>query len=71
MDKIWLANNLDLAMTPYKVLGTDCEQGYLEFVANCRTLAMIQYDRSVFHTFSDDSIELFMENYLKGKYDNW
>jgi len=25
MDKIWLANNLDLAMTPYKVLGTDCE----------------------------------------------
>lgn len=25
MDKIWLQNNLDLAMTPYKVLGTDCE----------------------------------------------
>ncbi len=25
MDKIWLANDLDLAMTPYKVLQTDCE----------------------------------------------
>ena len=41
MDKIWLANDLDLSMTPYKVVGTDCEQGYLEFVANCKTLAYI------------------------------
>jgi phosphatidylinositol kinase/protein kinase (PI-3 family) len=48
MDKIWLANNLDLAMTPYKVLGTDCEQGYLEFVANSTTLAAIQYKEGIF-----------------------
>lgn len=68
MDKIWLANNLDLAMTPYKVLGTDCEQGYLEFVANCKTLAMIQYERSVFNTFSDDTIEKFMEAFCRKKY---
>lgn len=25
MDRIWLDNKLDLAMTPYKVVGTDCE----------------------------------------------
>ncbi len=68
MDKIWLANNLDLAMTPYKVLGTDCEQGFLEFVANCKTLAMIQYERSIFNTFSDDTIESFMEGHLRSKY---
>ena len=24
MDRIWLDNDLDLAMTPYKVMGTDC-----------------------------------------------
>ena len=41
MDRIWLDNNLDLAMTPYKVLGTDCMQGYLEFNLNCTTLADI------------------------------
>jgi hypothetical protein len=37
-------------------------------VANCRTLAWIQYERSVFHTFSDDTIEKFMESYLKERY---
>lgn len=41
MDRIWLDNDLDLAMTPYKVLGTDCEQGFLEFNLNSETLAMI------------------------------
>lgn len=70
MDKIWLANNLDLAMTPYKVIGTDCEQGFLEFVGDCKTLAYIQYKRSVFNTFSDDTIEKYMEHYLKKKYPN-
>ncbi|CDW85366.1 phosphatidylinositol 3-and 4-kinase family protein [Stylonychia lemnae] len=72
MDKIWLANNLDLAMTPYKVMGTDCEQGYLEFVGNCKTLAYIQYKRSIFNTFSDDTIEKYMTHYLGKKYpDDW
>ena len=39
MDKIWLQNNMDLKMTPYKVIGTHCMQGYLEFVPDCMTLA--------------------------------
>lgn len=43
MDKIWLAHNMDLKMTPYKVIGTDCMQGFLEFVQNSTTLASIQY----------------------------
>ena len=43
MDKIWLSNNLDLKMTPYKVTGTHCMQGFLEFVGNCKTLAYMQY----------------------------
>lgn len=41
MDRIWLDNDLDLAMTPYKVMGTDCMQGYLEFNLNSVTLAYI------------------------------
>ncbi len=71
MDKIWLDNSLDLAMTPYKVVGTDCEQGFLEFVGNCKTLAYIQYKRSIFHTFSDNSIEAYIEHYLRKKHKDW
>jgi phosphatidylinositol kinase/protein kinase (PI-3 family) len=41
MDRIWLENKMDLAMTAYKVIGTDLEQGFLEFNANCVTLADI------------------------------
>lgn len=41
MDRIWLDNDLDLAMTPYKVLLTDCMQGFLEFNLNSVTLADI------------------------------
>ena len=43
-DKIWLREKLDLKMTPYKVIGTDCMQGYLEFVDDCETLAKMQYE---------------------------
>ncbi len=68
MDKMWLANNLDLAMTPYKVLGTDCEQGYLEFVQNSDTIAYIQYHESVFKTFYDNTIEKFMTAYMQKNY---
>ena len=69
MDKMWLANNLDLAMTPYKVLGTDCEQGYLEFVQNSDTLAAIQYKETVFNTFSNSTVEDFMTKYMKEKHE--
>ena len=41
MDRIWLDHDLDLAMTPYKVVPTDCMQGYLEFNLNTVTLADI------------------------------
>mmetsp|Transcript_31213 Transcript_31213/g.47795 ORF Transcript_31213/g.47795 Transcript_31213/m.47795 type:complete len:151 (-) Transcript_31213:901-1353(-) len=64
MDKIWLAHNLDLKMTPYKVIGTDCMQGFLEFVQDCNTLAEMQYngkrllsktkEGNIFNTFHDD-----------------
>lgn len=40
MDIIWLKHSLDLKMSPYDVVGTDCMQGYLEFVDNSMTLAM-------------------------------
>ncbi len=41
MDKIWLDHELDLSMLPYKVIGTGCEQGYIEFMQNSSTLAEI------------------------------
>jgi len=49
-----------MCMMPYKVIGTGCEQGYLEFVGNSTTLAYIQYHKSIWKTFSDDSIDKFM-----------
>ena len=73
MDKIWLDNDLDLKMTVYKTLGTDCEQGYLEFNENCYTLAYMQYHEGLFHTFAEDSIEVFIAKKLVEEYygDKW
>lgn len=47
-------------MLPYKVIGTGCEQGYLEFVGNSTTIAAIQYEKGLFKTFSDDTLWNFM-----------
>ena len=60
MDKIWLENQLDLAMTPYKVIGTDCEQGYMEYVSNSQTLAFMQYKDSLLGTFGNDTVKKYM-----------
>jgi phosphatidylinositol kinase/protein kinase (PI-3 family) len=60
MDKIWLDAELDLQMTPYKVIGTGCEQGYLEFVGNSVTIAFIQYEKGILKTFSDNTLEKYM-----------
>ena len=68
MDRIWLDNDLDLAMTPYKVVLTDCMQGYLEFNLNSVTLADIQHKdlKSLYHTFSDTSVhDFFVEEIIK------
>lgn len=65
MDRIWLDNKLDLAMTPYKVVGTDCEQGFVEFVGDTATLAAMQYDGGLFETFADDTVEKFMLKKVK------
>ena len=65
MDRIWLDNDLDLAMTPYKVLTTDCEQGFMEFNANAATLAEIQYEYSLINTFSDTTIMNWFKKHIK------
>lgn len=68
MDRIWLDNDLDLAMTPYKVVPTDCMQGYLEFNLNSVTLADIQHKdkQSLLHTFSDTSVHDFFVDKVIG-----
>lgn len=74
MDKMWLDHNLDLKMTPYKVIGTHCMQGYLEFIPNSVTLAYMQYQGSlkfvsdkcnIFNTFKNDMVMKFMVNKTK------
>ena len=60
MDKIWLDHNLNLSLIYYKVIGTGCEQGYLEFMGNSTTLAHIQYKKGLFKTFSDHTLLKFM-----------
>lgn len=61
MDRIWLDNELDLAMTPYKVLVTGCEQGIMECNLNAVTLADIQHKghTSIMNAFSNTSITEF------------
>lgn len=46
-----MANSLNLRMTPYKVTGTDCMQGFLEFNENTETLATMQYAGTMFPLF--------------------
>ncbi len=65
MDRLWLSHNLDLRMTPYRVLGTDCEQGFVEFVGNTATLAKMQYIDGLTKTFADDTVEKFMTKETK------
>ena len=69
MDRIWLDNHLDLAMTPYKVLPTNCMQGYLEFNLNAVTLADIQHKdkQSLLHTFTDSSVYDFFVTKIIGQ----
>ena len=59
LDRIWLENQLDLAMSVYKVIGTDLEQGFLEVNTNCTNLADIQVMGGISNTFSDNTIDLF------------
>lgn len=67
MDKIWLREKLDLKMTPYKVIGTDCMQGYLEFVDDCETLATMQFEnpidgtKTMWDTYNDYKVQIWME----------
>ena len=69
MDRIWLDNDLDLAMTPYKVLATDCEQGFMEFNANAETLAEIQYGDGLLNTFSDNTVMTWFKKKIKTEID--
>ena len=67
MDRIWLDNDLDLAMTPYKVLGTDCEQGFLEFNNNAATLAEIQYGKGLLYTFDEKTVMNWFRDKIKSQ----
>lgn len=72
MDKIWLDNNMDLKLTPYRIMGTNCMQGFLEFNQNSVTLAYMQYQgnlkyfcdprkpTNIFNTFDNNCVERFM-----------
>jgi phosphatidylinositol kinase/protein kinase (PI-3 family) len=53
IDEILKENKIDLCLAPYKVIGTGFEQGFLEFVSDSITIAEIQYNKSVWNTFSN------------------
>jgi len=61
IDKIWLENNLDFKMSPYRVLGTGDQQGYLEFVSRSKTLADLQRMKT-FGAFKDEVITEYFHN---------
>jgi len=67
IDEIWKENDLDLGLTPYTVIGTGFEQGFLQFVSDSVTIAEIQYKKSIWNTFSENSIKNFMVNHFKEK----
>ena len=65
IDEIWKENGLDLCLMPYTVIGTGFEQGFLQFVSDSITIAEIQYKKSVWNTFSENSIKNFMVSHFK------
>ena len=67
MDRIWLDNDLDLAMTPYKVINTGCDQGMMEFLHPTVTMADIQHKdfKSLKSTFSERTVQEFFENEIE------
>ena len=58
MDRIWLNEQKDLKMSCYTVMGTGCEQGWMEFNLGCVTLADMQHRSgdSTFSTFTDTTV---------------
>ena len=54
-------------MTAYKVLGTDLEQGFLEFNLNCTTLADIQVIGGRTNTFSEKTIDNFFRESIRNE----
>ncbi|CAI2363182.1 unnamed protein product [Moneuplotes crassus] len=65
IDEIWKENGLDLCLAPYQVIGTGFEQGFLEFVGDSVTIAEIQYKKSIWNTFSENSIKNFLVQNFK------
>ena len=68
IDEIWKENNLDLCLTPYSVVGTGFQQGFLQYVSDSITIAEIQYKKSIWNTFSENSIKNYMVKNFKEKF---
>jgi hypothetical protein len=79
MDKLWLQKGLNLYMTPYECIGTDCMQGYVEFVPASVTIAMMQYGTweenpkadthfpNIWNTFKDSSVMDFFVGFTENE----
>lgn len=59
MDRLLKLENLDLCLTPYKVLATGHDEGMLEFIPS-RSLAQVQINA---HTYFSQSFVIWTLSY--------
>ena len=65
IDRIWKSVNLDLRLTPYRVLATGPDDGLVEFIENTTTLTDVLKDFN-----QDVSLQLYMVLYVYILYSN-
>ena len=71
MDKLWLANGLDLKMSAYRVIETGMECGMIEVVPNAQTNAQIQKQYGgVTAAFSDKPLSEWLQKNNPNEHDH-
>lgn len=70
MEQIWLAEGMNLRLTPYGCIATGDEVGMLEIVPDSETIAMIETSQGgTFGSLKDTPIRKFLERHNKGRED--
>ncbi|KAJ8676969.1 hypothetical protein QAD02_012756, partial [Eretmocerus hayati] len=51
MDKLWRRENLDLKLTPYRVLATSVRHGFLQFIESTTVAEVLAHEGSILNFF--------------------
>ena len=64
---MWLTYGMDLKMSPYKVLATNDQVGFIQVVDNAATMSSIHKEKGVLGSMDDKSIEDHLKKFNKSE----